>query len=295
MKRQSRGPSNSLLHALIFVFFLCLSAPLSNAAELKQDTIAAFDKYVKATEGRMAGELHPGGAFLYPDSLSAENSDQLYKQLRGGEIVVAHLDTTIQGKRISIPDGIIHHWVGVAFIPNSNMASVLQVAQDYDDRAELYKPDVIAAKLIRHEGNDYKIFMRLYQKKFTTLVLNTEYQIHWSEIDSKHIYCNSYSTRIAEVMDPSKPDGAELPIGNDHGYLWRLYTYWRFTEKDGGVYVQCETISLTRDIPYGLGWLLRPLVTSIPKQSLNRILGQTRTLVNQHRQSSNVGAGDAKN
>jgi hypothetical protein len=266
----------------------------SAAAELKQNTVAAFDTYVKATEARMAGELHPGGAFLYPDSLPTQNRNLIYEQLRGGEIVVAHLDTTVQGKRISIPDGIVHHWVGVAFIPNSNLKSVLQVAQDYDDRAELYKPDVIAAKLIWHQGNDYKIFMRLYQKKFTTLVLNTEYQIHWSEIDSNHVYCNSYSTKIAEVVDPGKPDGPELPVGNDHGYLWRLYTYWRFAEKDGGVYVQCETISLTRDIPYGLGWLLRPLVTSIPKQSLNRILGQTRTLVNQRHQLSNVG-GESKN
>jgi hypothetical protein len=267
----------------------------SAAAELKQNTVAAFDTYVKATEARMAGELHPGGAFLYPDSLPTQNRNLIYEQLRGGEIIVARLETMIQGKRISIPDGIVHHWVGVAFIPNSNMASVLQVAQDYDDRAELYKPDVIAARLIWHQGNDYKIFMRLYQKKFTTLVLNTEYQIHWGEIDPTRIYSNSYSSKIAEVVDPSKPDGPELPVGNDHGYLWRLYTYWRFAEKDGGVYVQCETISLTRDIPYGLGWLLRPLVTSIPKQSLNRILGQTRTLVNQRNQPSNVGSGESKN
>jgi hypothetical protein len=283
------------LHALIFVFFLCLSAPPSNAAELKENTVAAFDTYVKATEARMVGELHPGGAFLYPDRLPTQNRNLIYEQLLGGEIVVSHLETTLEGKRISIPDGIVHHWVGMAFIPNSKLTSVLQVAQDYDHRAELYKPDVIAAKLIWHQGNDYKIFMRLYQTKFTTLVLNTEYQIHWSEIDSNHIYCNSYSTKIAEAVDPSKPDGPELPVGNDHGYLWRLYTYWRFAEKEGGVYVQCETISLTRDIPYGLGWLLRPLVTSIPKQSLNRVLGQTRTLVNERHQTSTLGAADSKN
>ncbi|HEY2115812.1 MAG TPA: hypothetical protein VGJ51_12015, partial [Candidatus Angelobacter sp.] len=92
---------------------------------------------------------------------------------------------------------------------------------------------------------------------------------------------NSISTRIAELKDPNKPDGEQLPVGTGHGYLWRLNTYWRFEEKDGGVYLQCEALSLTRDMPIGLGWLLKPLVTSIPKASLNRALGQTRNVVQQ--------------
>ena len=83
------------------------------------------------------------------------------------------------------------------------------------------------------------------------------------------------------MKDVNKPDGEELPAEKDRGYLWRLNTYWRFQEKDGGVYVQCEVLSLTRDIPTGLGWLLRPLVTSLPKNSLNRVLGRTRELVSQ--------------
>jgi len=95
------------------------------------------------------------------------------------------------------------------------------------------------------------------------------------------MYSNSISTRIAEVRDNDHPDGEELPVGTGHGYLWHLNTYWRFQEKDGGIYLQCEALSLTRDIPTGLGWLLRPLVTSIPKQSLNRALGRTREVVQQ--------------
>jgi hypothetical protein len=84
---------------------------------------------------------------------------------------------------------------------------------------------------------------------------------------------------VAEVKDPSRPDGDEVSVGHGNGYLWRLNTYWRFEEKDGGVYVQCEALSLTRDIPFGLGWLIKPLVTKIPKQSLDRALGRTREAV----------------
>jgi hypothetical protein len=42
------------------------------------------------------------------------------------------------------------------------------------------------------------------------------------------------------------------------------------------VYVQLEAISLTRDIPDGLGWLIRPFVTSIPRESLAFTLTRTR-------------------
>jgi hypothetical protein len=159
------------------------------------------------------------------------------------------------------------------------MAQTLAIAQDYDRRAELYKPEVIASRTLWHQGDDYKMFLRLYQKKFTTVMLNTEYDVHWTRLDGQKYTSDSISTRIAEVKDVDKPDGAELPVGKDRGYLWRLYTYWRFQEKDGGVYLQCEVLSLTRDIPTGLGWLLRPLVTSLPRNSLQRALGRTRELV----------------
>ena len=265
-----------------FATILSLSlflATRSYAVEFKQQSAAAFDNYVAATEARMAVELRPGGAFLYIDTLPSDRRASAYRQLAANEIFISPMQTTRNGKTINIPDAMVHHWVGIVFIPNSTLATVLQVVQNYGNRAEVYKPDVIASRLISHQGDDYKIFMRFFQKKFTTVVLNTEFDIHWHELDQHHVYSNSYSTRIAEVKDPSKPDGPELPVGKDHGYLWRLYTYWRFAEQDGGVYMQCEAISLTRDIPFGFGWLLRPLVTSIPRQSLNRTLGQTRAVV----------------
>lgn len=159
------------------------------------------------------------------------------------------------------------------------MEQVLEVARDYDHRAELYKPEVTAAHTIWHQDDNYRIFMRLFQRRFTTVAFNTEYNIHWGRVDANKVYCDSVSTRIAEIKDPAHPDGPEEPVGQGHGYLWRLNTYWRFEAKDGGVYIQLEALSLTRDIPYGFGWLIKPLVTKIPKQSLDRALGRTREAV----------------
>src|SRR5258708_30499037 len=109
--------------------------------------------------------------------------------------------------------------------------------------------------------------------------------MQWGQVDAGKMYSHTISTRIAEVKDADKPEGEELPVGAGHGYLWRLNTYWRFEEKDGGVYLQCEALSLTRDMPAGLGWLLKPLVTSIPKASLNPALGQTRKVVHDEAKS----------
>ena len=271
---------NSFGRALL-TLALCISGSGATleAAELQSDTIAAFNRYMAATQMRFATELRPGGAFLYIDSLPADAKHDSYQQLKSGGILVQKMETRMPGGDSEIPHGMVHHWAGLIYIPGVTLAQVLPIVKDYSHREQIYRPDVIASRMIEHKGDDYKIFFRLYQKKFTTVIFNTNYDVHWGQVDPNKLYSNSYSTRIAEVKDSAQPDGEEIAAGSDHGYLWRLNTFWRFEESDGGVYMQCEAVSLTRDMPPGLGWLLRPLVTSIPKQSLNRALGQTREAV----------------
>ena len=274
----------SISGSRLLALALCLLSlgRVALAADLKQKTTDAFNKYVAATEARMAAELKPDGQFLYPDHPAPHPSEEMrdaYARLQRGEILVERQEARLDGKEVDVPDGMVHHWVGIVFIPGANLAQVLAVAQDYDHRAELYKPEITAARIISHQGDDFRIFMRLYQRRFTTVIFNTEYQVHWGRVNDKKLYSNSISTRVAQVEDPQQPDGTEIPVGHGSGYLWRLNTYWRFEEKDGGVYVQCEALSLSRDIPYAFAWLIKPLVTKIPKQSLNRALGRTREVV----------------
>lgn len=266
-----------------FAIILCLLGLnlATAAAELKPKTAVAFDKYVAATEARLNSELRPGGAFLYIDALPEDAKKSAYERLKNGEILIEKRETKAPGVSADVPDGMVHHWVGLIFISGATLAQALPVLQDYDHRADLYKPEVVASHLISHHGNDYKFFMRLYQKRFTTAVFNTEYDVHWGQVGPGKMYSDSISTRIAEVKDSDHPDGEEWPVNQGRGYLWRLNTYWRFQEKDGGLYLQCEALSLTRDIPFGLGWLIKPLVTKIPKESLDKALGQTRTVIQQ--------------
>jgi hypothetical protein len=164
-----------------YALIVCLlvSSISSRAAELKQKTTAAFDKYVAATEARIHSELRPDGIFLYVDALKADAMKSLYDKLMKGEVLVEQRKTYSPGLSSDVPDGMVHHWIGIIFIPGVTFAQVLPIVQDYDRRAELYKPDVSASHLISHQGDDYRFFLRLYQKRFTTVIFNTEYVTHW--------------------------------------------------------------------------------------------------------------------
>jgi hypothetical protein len=128
------------------------------------------------------------------------------------------------------------------------------------------------SKILAHDGNSFKVYMRLLKKQVVTVVLNTTHDVRYVPVDATRWYSKSYSSRIAEVENAGKPSEQELPPGRDHGFLWRLNSYWRFEERDGGVYVESQAVSLTRNVPTGLGWLINPIIRSLPRQSLENTL-----------------------
>jgi hypothetical protein len=174
---------------------------------------------------------------------------------------------------------MIHDWVSTVFIPGASLQKVLNTVQDYDDHRKYYSPAVSRSKILEHHGDDFKIYLRLTRKKIVTVVLDTEYRIHYWQLDANREESTSFSTRISEVEHPGEPDETELPAGEDHGFLWRMDSFWRFYQADAGVYVQCEAISLTRDIPLGLNWLIKPFIESVPRESLEFIMQATRSAV----------------
>jgi hypothetical protein len=257
------------------------SAPAANPApaKLHTQTVAAFDRYIHQTEERNDMELKRGSALLWIDSLSEVERTEAYAALKRGEVQIHQLSTLDNGKPIVCPGGMIHHWVGVVFIPDVKLADVLGVLQDYDHQSTYYAPDVERSKIESHDGDYFRVFLRFRRHKVITVVLNTEHEVSYFRDAPGRAHSRSSAVRIAEVENPSKSDEREKPTGNDGGYLWRMETWWRMEERDGGVYVQSEVASLTRDIPTGLGWLVGPFVTSIPKETLAFTLGATRKAV----------------
>lgn len=250
------------------------------AVDLEPKTLEAFNRYVQATETRIDKELARPGAFLYLEGLAEPKRSETLASIHKGEIYMEPLETQDAfGRNLEAPDGLIHHWIGAVFIPGATLPQVLDLATDYNHHQDVYKPEVVRSRLIHQEGNDYQIYYRLMKKKVITVILNTNHDVQYFPIDATHCRSRSVATRIAEVANADQPGEREKPIGHDGGFLWRLNSYWRFEEKDRGVYVEVESISLTRDIPAGLGWLIKPFVTGIPRESLLMTLGSTRSAV----------------
>jgi hypothetical protein len=249
------------------------------APDLKPDTVAAFNKYVKLTDTRNQGELQRGTNLLWIDSLSKDEQAQAYDALKRGEVKIQKLETLENAGKIRCPGGMIHHWVGVAFVPGAELQDVLGVLQDYNHHAQYYVPDVERSRIESRDGDHFVVFLRFRRHKVITVVLNTRHDVRYFRDSETRAHSRSSAVRIAEVENGDKSDEREKPPGEDGGFLWGMETWWRMEERDGGVYVQSEVASLTRDIPTGLGWLIGPFVTSIPRETLTFTLEATRKAV----------------
>ena len=161
------------------------------------------------------------------------------------------------------------------FVPQTTLPSLLEWIQDYDQH-ERYFLEVERSKLVSRDGPEFKIFYRLRRKKVITVYYNTLHTVVYQERDAKRASSRSFTTRIAQLDQPGEPGEKEKPVGNDSGFLWRLNSYWRFQEEDGGVFVECESVSLSRSIPFGLSWLVKGYVESIPRESLEGTLTSIR-------------------
>ena len=179
-----------------------------------------------------------------------------------------------------MPGGMILHSVGLAFIPGANVDDVLAILEEFEREAVYYAPDVERSKIESHDVRiHFQVLLRFRRKKVVTVVLDTEHDVRYFRDSPTMAHSRSSTVRISQVENPGGKDERLKPAGDDDGYLWRMDTWWRIVERDGGVYVQSEVVSLTRDIPTGVGWLVKPFVTSIPQESLEFTMDATRKAV----------------
>jgi hypothetical protein len=256
--------------ATIAILTVLLAAP--PAAMPAPETTQAFDRYIAVAEARIGHEEVSVDSFLALPSGSATASED---DLRGGEVVISATGPTT----MLIPGGLIHDWTGAVLVPHASVSKVLRIVQDYNHLAGYYAPALLASRLISRDGDDFHIFLRMREHKVITVVLDSEYDVHYGRLDSSHQFSFSRSTRVTEIADAGQPNERAINAADNHGYLWRLNTYWRFAQEGDGVIVECEAISLTRTIPTGLGWLIGPYLSDIPRESLRSTLINTREAV----------------
>jgi len=244
----------------------CLQAARGEAfiVELKPATIKQFQEYVTKAERTMENRLADPNSFL-----SIDSDPKLRDKVRQGRIEIEKL--TIE----DVQNGLVHDWIGTIFIPGTSVDKVVQLLQDFDRHTSIYN-EVVDSRTISKQDNSVKGFLRFKKVKVMTVVLNTEHEANYKQLDPARWIGISHSTRIAEVKDPNTPEETERPPNKGHGFLWRMNAYWRLRQIDGGVFAECRSISLSRGIPFMLSWIIKPIATSMPKTSLTTTLDSTR-------------------
>ncbi len=259
---------------------LLMFSQTASAAGPSPQALKAFNQYVEQAEAQIQQEESSPNTFLGTQAFPA-NEAQLEARLRRGEVVVTSGGIT----PVEVPSGLIHHWVGLVFIPQATIPQLFAVLQNYDQMARYYSPDVAASRLVKRHGDDFKVSMRLREHKVITVMLDGLYDVRYAELDPAHQYSVSHSMQLVEVSDDrdsggNEPsDSTELPSGPDHGFLWRTNSYWRFEQASDGTFVEFESISLSRDVPAGWGWLIEPFIREVPRESLVFTLRATRKAV----------------
>jgi hypothetical protein len=242
------------------VIFLFAVLP-SLAAELKQETLDAWDRYLHAADAHM--QERAKGQFLWIDA-----SPERLGRVHAGDVVVSPMSRGPE----AVPSGLIHHWIGAAFIPGARIDDVVGVIRDYDRYTEYYKPPVIDARTLSRKAEEDRFSVVVVDKAmFMKRALDSDYQSRFVQVDGRRWYSVAETTRVQELADRRR-----IPEGEGSGYIWRLCTIARYEERDGGVYIETEAMALSRPIPIMLHWMVDPIVRRVSRSSLTMSLEQTR-------------------
>jgi len=248
--------------SVICGLLLLMGAPRLLMGEPTPAAVSAFNSYSKALESRLAQQHRSPNTFLAPPATDPED---VKMRLRKGELIIEKLTPSTEP---NFSGALLHHWRGTAFAPGAKAADFERLVRDFNSYPQHFSPQVLQAKVLTPGGDRMQAWMRVRQPHVITVVMDTTYDITFGQLDGRHGYSVSESTRIAEIE--AEGTGAErtLSANEEHGFLWRLNTYWSYAEQDGGLYLQIEAVSLTRSIPRGVGWAVQPYVESIPRESL---------------------------
>ncbi len=250
---------------------LVLGSSAATAAELKPETVAAWNAYVQATEQRIDRELGAVAGFLVIDFQPARQSAADRRALAAGDLVLASMRTRdAAGRGIDVPSGTIEHWRGAVFVPGVSVDLVMEALRS---GATLEgQQDVIEARVLERRGDSMRTWLKLRRKSIVTVTYATEHAVTLQRFAPGRAASRSVSTRIAELEQAGTSAERAKPEGRDSGFLWRLNSYWRYEERSDGVVVEVESLTLSRDVPLLVSPIVSPIVNRVARESLRRTL-----------------------
>jgi len=271
-ERANRAVRRRRFAAAACALLFASAATSCPASELSENTLQGFREYVTAAEAQDATN---DASFLVIDRLPGAEKAKLYSEVESGAILVLPVDTTDNGKRIKIPDGMVHHWVGVMFARGVSLREARSLLLDYSNYGEIYRPTIRRAQVVSHTDDTFKTVVQFHTSS-PEMAFNAHFDVRVFDDDANHMRIRSISTQVNQLDNPGNPDSPVMPDGQGNGYLWRLNDYWRLEEKDGGVFVQVESIELSRSVPYLLSWVVDPIVRDKSRNAVSSLLSATR-------------------
>lgn len=247
------------------------SLPVAARADQRSPTLDAWQRYEASLDARYAAAPAAGGTFFVQD---LEGSAKGWRDAAmSGGVSMTKIDPP------SIPDGKIHHWAGAVFVPGVTLETVLERLKQHAGRESEFYDDVTASKLLKRDGDRLSVFMRLRRTTLVTVTYNTEHAVEYRRLLPERASARSVATKIVELADAGTSKERERPAGDDRGFLWRLNAYWRYEAVAGGVLVECDSVSLSRAVPYVIRPIANPVVDRIARDSLERTLRSLRTVL----------------
>jgi putative flippase GtrA len=251
-------------------------APLHAAADgpaLQPATLAAWQAYERRVDARYARAA--ADVFFAADAYARPASWR--QDTIAGATPMFQLRSPAPGDPVpDVPDGRIHHWVGAIFVPGRTVADVVRYLEAHAGQESGAYDDVIASRLLERDGDRVRVYMKLRRTKVITATYDTEHAVEYRRLGPRQASSRSVATRIAELADAGTPREHEKAAGSDSGYLWRLNAYWRYEQTDGGVLIECESLSLSRDIPTLLRPFVSGVVEGVARESLEKTLASLR-------------------
>jgi len=183
---------------------------------------------------------------------------------------------SVNGGTWQVPGALFHHWRGTAFVPNATPAEMFAVLRDFSHFSTHYAPQVVSARALTDNGQTATLAVRFREQRVFTIVLDGEYHVETRLTGDDRGYSISRSLHFWQVDNSGTARERRRHEGQDDGFLWRLNSYWSFTRIRGGLQMECEAVSLTRDVPLGLGWLVTPVIANLPREALEFTLRATK-------------------
>jgi hypothetical protein len=239
---------------VLFLAVALVSAPVdAAAADVQPKTIAAWNTYIdEARRAFITRSRESAAAARTPARISAAPA-------RGDGI------TNVAG-------GLIHHWIGRAFIPSLTLQRAVEVSQAYGAYAEVYE-SIIASQVLKQQGDVFRVLLRLREGGAgVTAVLDLHSTVTYSRRGDDTVIAISDADEIREVENPGRPTERLRPAGRDSGYLWRASTFTYLQQRAGGLYIEMETVGLSREFPPLLGWIIEPIAKHLGRRSVEASL-----------------------